>query len=186
VEFGAFGGTFDAYRKSFDVILASVELAVAPAPKEVKVDTVQAKSEPAPPSETMRSITGNGFAISVPDNFAGARTTVKGTLASASYVGDRLDCTIQVDVFDASKQQNLDKIVADNKARYKASNANATTIGGSKAFSINYSFVKDVSSRVYFTIKGDKMFRITLNWYKPSESMYLPVFEKSVASFKFQ
>lgn len=186
VEFGAFGGTFDAYRKSFDEILASVELAVAPAPKEVKRDTVIAKSEPAPPSEPMRSITGNGFSINVPGNFSGARTTVKGTLASASYVGDRLDCTIQVDVFDASKQQNLDKIVADNKARYKASNANATTIGGAKAFSINYSFVKDVSSRVYFTIKGDKMFRITLNWFKPAESVYLPVFEKSVASFKFQ
>lgn len=185
VEFGAFGGTFDAYRKSFDEILASVELAVAPAPKEVKRDTTIIKKE-EPPSETMRNITGNGFSINIPDNYAGTRTTNKGTLSSVSYIGDRRDCFIQVDVFDASKQQNLDKIVADNKARYKATNANATTIGGTKAFSMNYSIVKDVSSRVYFTIKGDKMFRITLNWFKPSESVYLPVFEKSVASFKFQ
>jgi len=184
VELSAFGSTFDSYRKSFDEVIASVTLAVAPAPKEVKIDTV--KSEPAPPSQTMRSISGNGFSISVPDNFTGARTTVKGTLASASYGGDRRDCTIQVDVFDASKQQNLDKIVADNKARYKATNANATTLGGAKAYSINYSFVKDVNSRVYFTIKGDKMFRITLNWFKPQESAYLPVFEKSVSSFKFE
>lgn len=184
VELSAFGSTFDSYRKNFDEIIASITLATAPAPKEVKIDTVS--SEPAPPSETMRSISGNGFSISVPDNFTGARTTVKGTLASASYVGDRRDCTIQVDVFDASKQKNLDKIVADNKARYKATSTNATTLGGAKAYSINYSFVKDVNSRVYFTIKNDKMFRVTLNWFKPKESSYLPIFEKSVSSFKFE
>lgn len=184
VEMSAFGGTFDAYRKSFDEVVASVTLAAAPAPKVVKVDTV--KTEPAPPSETMRSISGNGFSISVPDNFTGTRTSVKGTLASANYVGDRLDCSIQVDVFDASKQKNLDKIVNDNKARYKATNANATTVSGVKAYSINYSFAKDVSSRVYFAIKNDKMFRITMNWYKPQESVYLPVFEKCVSSFKLQ
>ncbi|MBI3259894.1 MAG: hypothetical protein HYZ54_10530 [Ignavibacteriae bacterium] len=184
VELSAFGGTFDSYRTSFDEIIGSVTLAVAPAPKEVKRDTV--KTEPAPPSQTMRSISGNGFSISVPDNFTGTRTSVKGTLASANYVGDRLDCTVQVDVFDASKQQNLDKIVTDNKARYKATNATATTISGVKAYLINYSFAKDVNSRVYFAIKGDKMFRITLNWFKPMESEYLPIFEKSVASFKFQ
>lgn len=184
LELSAFGSTFDTYRKSFDEIIASATLAVAPPPKTAQIDTI--KKEPEPPSETMRSISGNGFSINVPENFTGTRTSVKGTLASANYVGSRFDCSIQVDVFDASKQQNLDKIVADNKARYKATNATATTVSGAKAYSINYSFAKDVSSRVYFTIKGDKMFRITLNWYKPQESIYLPIFEKSIASFKLQ
>ncbi len=184
LSFDAFASTFDRYRANFDKILQSVKLAETYIPASQKADTIIQQAEPQPPSTTTRTITGTGFSIAIPDNFRGERGKVVGTLYTVNYVGDRLDCSIQVDVFDASKQSKLEKIVDDNKARYKATNSTSTTLGGVKAYSINYSFVKDVNSRVYFAIKGGKMFRVTINWFKPKEAEYLPVFERSVASVK--
>lgn len=184
LSFDAFAGSFDGYRANFDKIIQSVKLAETYIPPVQTADTIIQETEPQPPSATTRTITGTGFSISIPDNFKGERGKVAGTLYTVNYVGDRLDCSIQVDVFDASKQSNLDKIVEDNKARYKANSATATTLGGTKAYSINYSFVKDVGSRAYFAVKNGKMFRVTINWFKPKEADYLPHFEKAVASLR--
>lgn len=186
LSFDAFSGTFDAYRPDFDKIIQRVKLAETYVPPVQTADTIIQQAEPQPPSATTRTITGTGFTIAVPDNFQGQRGSVAGTLYSVNYVGDRLDCSIQVDVFDASKQSNLDKIVEDNKARYKATSASATTLGGVKAYSIAYSFRADAGSRAYFAVKDKKMFRVTINWFKPKEADYLPAFEKAVASVKLQ
>lgn len=180
----AFSGSFDGYRANFDNIIKSAKLAETYVPAVQAADTIIQQVEPQPPSATTRVITGSGFAIAIPDNFKGERGKVAGTIYTVNYVGDRYDCSIQVDVFDASKQSNLDKIVEDNKARYKATTASATSIGGVKAYAISYSFVKDVNSRAYFAVKSGKMFRVTINWFKPKEADYLPPFEKAVASLK--
>jgi hypothetical protein len=184
VEFSAFSSSFAQYKPKFDEILRSVVLASNPVEKKQSTDTLVQNSEPAPPSATLRTVNGTGFSISVPDNFSGKRTQNQGTLYSSSYQGDRLDCTIQVDVFDASKQNKLAKIVEDNKSKYRATSAEKTTLGGVDAYFMNYSFVKDVQSRVYFAIKGDKMYRVTMNWFTPKKDVYLPAFEKCVATFK--
>jgi len=49
---------------------------------------------------------------------------------------------------------------------------------------LNYSPVKDVSSRVYFMEKGGKIYRVIMNWYKPQADHFLPVFEKCVGTLK--
>ena len=49
---------------------------------------------------------------------------------------------------------------------------------------MNYSFMRDVNSRVYFAIKGDKMYRVTLNWFVPKQAIYLPVFENCLRTLK--
>lgn len=186
IEFAAFGSTFDAYKEMYTKVLNSVEFPEKVAKKAP--DSVSTVTTVELPSKNFRTFIGNGFSISYPDNFTNNRSRSGGAESSINFVNNRtgrVDCNIQVDVFDASKQNNLDKIIEDNKSKYRVSNASKTSIGGSAAYSMNYSFQKDVGSRVYFTVKNNKLYRVTINWYRPNESDYLPLFLKSIESFKF-
>jgi len=49
---------------------------------------------------------------------------------------------------------------------------------------MNSSFGGTVHSRVYFAIKGDKMFRLNMNYFIPKQDVYKPVFEKSITTFR--
>jgi hypothetical protein len=182
LEFSAFTDSYSFYKPTFDNIAKNFIPASNPIVK--KQDTLIQNAEAAPPSPTSRIVNGTGFAISIPDNFNGVRTQNSGTIYSVSFQGDRLDCTIQVDVIDASKQKNLAKIVEDNKKAYGAASASKTTLGGVEAYYMNYSFGGNVQSRVYFAIKGDKMFRVTMNYFIPKQDVYKPVFEKSISTFR--
>ena len=182
LEFSAFSDAYEFYKPTFDKIAQSFIPASNPIQK--KPDTVVQNAEAAPPSATFRVVNGTGFSISVPDNFNGVKTQNTGTIYSVSYQGDRLDCTIQVDVIDASKQKNLSKIVEDNKARYRAAAATKTTLGGAEAYFMNYSFGADVQSRVYFAIKGDKMYRVTMNYFIPKQDVYKGVLERCISTFR--
>jgi len=123
----------------------------------------------------------------IPDNFNSTSTNMPGTLYSANYIGKRrADCNIQVDVYDASKQKNLKKIVDDNSATYKNATPSKLSLGGAEAYVMNYSPAKGVKSKVYFTLKGDKLYKITINWFVAEEKDYLPVFDKCVSAFKFE
>ena len=182
IFFEAFSGTLEAYRKSIDEVLASVKLPVTPQAK----DTIFKQEEADPPSKTMTSKGGDGYSIEIPDNFRAEGSKAAGTLSSRNYIGNRrADCNIQIDVIDASKQKNLKKIVEENSPKYKNSKPQEIKIGGVQAYVMPYSFKKDVESKVYFVIKGEKLYRITMNWYKPEEADYLPIFEKSIKSIKF-
>lgn len=187
VSFEAFGNTFDALHPKFEEMLKSVQLAhkAAPVPAGDSVGAV-APADTFKPSPTVRSYKGNGFTMDIPDNFTGIPASAKGALSSTLFkgIGGPKDCIIQVDVLDASKQNDLSKIAEQNKDVYKASPAQ-TTLGGQKAYYFNYSLRGDAGSRAYFTIKGDKLYRITLNWYKPEQSLYLPAFEKAISTIKF-
>ena len=183
VFFEAFAGTLHGYHKYLEEMIASVKLAFEPEEKKPTEVLVEAD----PPSQTLTTMGGDGYTILIPDNFTSTTGKAKDAIGSRNYIGDRrADCNIQVDVMDASKQQNLKKIVDDNKAKYGNANPNATNIGGQSAYVFSYSPGRNVQSRVYFVIKGNKLFRITMNWFKGEEASYLPVFEKSIKSIKFQ
>jgi len=186
VDFAAFGSTFEAYKDMYSKVLSTIDFPEKVAKKVA--DTTKQTTEVELPSKNFRTFIGNGFSISYPDNFFNNRSRSGGAESSINFVNNRtgrVDCNIQVDVFDASKQNNLEKIVEDNKAKYRVSNASKTSIGGNTAYSMNYSFQKDVGSRVYFTVKNNKLYRITINWFRPDEANYLPLFMKSIDSFKF-
>lgn len=188
VVFEAFSGTFEALRPKFQEMLASVQLGhKKEAPVVVDSAVAAAPAEPFKPSATTVSFKGNGYTMNIPDNFRNTPTKSAGTLTSMKFKGIEgpQDCFIQVDVLDASKQKNIDKIIEQNKKSYNASSATETKIGGQKAYYLNYSLVRDVSSRAYFVVKGDKLYRITLNWFKPEQQIYLPAFEQALASFAF-
>lgn len=180
----AFGGTFADYSEEFKEIYQSVKLAKREvvAPKTPQVDTT--KRGPEPPSDTLRSYSAPDFVMQIPQNFSGSRTSTPGTISSMSFSGSRLDCTIQIDVFDASKQKDLAKILDQNKASYGGGSPSSTTLAGQKAAYFNYNANAQVASRAYFMVKGDRMFRITMNWYKPDQNLYLPIFEKCLGTLK--
>ncbi len=183
VTLASFGNNFSDYENDFNEILKSVKLAQRPAEKP-KVDTLT-PTGPEPPSDTLTPYSAKHFAIKIPKNFDGKKAEGSG-LGSVNFVGSRLDCNIQVDVFDASKQKNLDKIIDQNKPNYGGQDAKATTLNGKKAKYFSYNPTGNISSRAYFSVVGDKLFRITVNWYKPEQSVYLPIFEKCIASVTFK
>lgn len=173
--FEAFGGTFEAYKEKFSEILSSVKFAVKPV--EAAADT--SKKEADPPSETLRTISGDGYTIQIPDNFSRDK---------GFYIGERRgDSYIRVDIIDASKQSNLDKIVNDSKANFPGSTEpKDVSISGQKGKLIYYNPSSSVAGEVIFVIKGAKLYRITINWFKGEEAMFKPIFQKCVQTFKFQ
>lgn len=180
----AFGSTFDDYEKEFAEIVASVKLARKPdAPKGP--DTL-APQGPEPPSDTLRSYSAPDYTIQIPQNFDGKKSQAAGMLSSVNFVGSRLDCNIQIDVFDASKQKNLEKILIQNRASYGGKDPMGVTLSGVKAAYFSYNPSGTVSSRAYFAVKGTKLYRITVNWYKAEEKIYLPAFEKCLKTINMQ
>ncbi len=173
----AFADTYDKYKEHFDKIIADISLAETP--PERSADTIYQTEEAPPPSDTLKRVTGKGFSIEVPKNFNKER---------GMYIGQRRgDSFIRVDVMDASKQKNLDKIVKDSKERIPGTSAGRdVTIGGIKGKKIDYKPSGTVDGEMYWVIKGDKLFRITLNWFKGEASDYKPVFQKCVKTFKFE
>lgn len=183
IQFEAFDGTYEKYKEAYDKLLKSYKPGKIPTKT---ADTITQLEEQPLPSKNLVEKNGMGYSIRIPDNFSAERGPSKGVLESKNYIGTRrADCNIIVDVIDASKNKKLDKIVEDNRASYKNATPSKTTIGGKDAYVMSYSFGRDVLSRVYFVINGDKLYRITVNWFKGEQSDYLPIFEQSLNSFKF-
>lgn len=177
----AFGGTFPAYRKEIDEIVETMVLPVAGSQ-----DTIMMQEEFPPASEKLAKKTGPGFSIMIPDNFNSGMGNAKNAIKSTNFVGmRRRDCNIQVDVLSLEKKvKDLEKIKENFKTQYK-STPKQTTLGGQKGYVVNWNPSAQVNGRVYFTVKDNKLYRISVNWFKGEESDYLPVFEKSIKSFKF-
>jgi len=180
----SFGRNFNDYKPEFDEIVKSVKLARRPDVRKETPDTI-APAGPEPPSDTLRPYSAGEFAIQIPQNFEGKKASNAG-LSAVNFFGSRLDCNIQVDVFDATKQNNIDKIAEQNKPNYGGQSAKSTTLGGMKAYYFSYNPTGTVSSRAYFAVKDKKLFRITMNWFKPEEKVYLPIFEKCLSTVTFK
>jgi len=125
------------------------------------------------------------FTFEYPENFD-FRTLPKGKNELVLGLhGKRLDCNIQFDVFSA---QNLtvDKVFDQNKGKYKGASSAKTSIGGRDARYLNYSATKDVERRVYFVVKDNRVYRITMDYYKPQRQEYLAAYDKVLGSIKLK
>lgn len=196
VTFDALGGQYKTYYKPyFDQIIKDMKIAVRP-PEEIKSkDSLVA---PDPPSKTLKTIAGTGFAIDIPDNFKGSPGQKgKNVLNQYNYMGDRRrDCNILVEELDPKGKTDLKKLVDDIHKRIPAASPvqPMTLGGGTKGFVFAYTVRKDSKSQAYFAMKDGKLFRITINWYtglnpidnKPEEPNYKEVFIRSAKSFRFQ
>lgn len=184
LTFEAFGGTFDLYKEKFNEILNSVVPGSIP---ENKVDTVKQVVEADPPSEKLVNYNGEGFSIQISDNLDVKNPKIGGVIKSYQFIGERRgDCDIRIDIIDASKQKNVEKIADQNKAAHGNSNPTATSLSGQKAMMFSYSPVGGVMAKVWYVVNNDKCYRITMNWFKGEEAMFKPIFEKSVNSIKFK
>jgi len=176
IYFEAFGGTYDEYKKGFEEILASIKLGQK---IEAKPDTVTVLEEADPPSQTTRTVSGEGYSIDIPDNFS---------KESGMYLGKRRgDSYIKVESFDALKTKDFSKLVEENRKKLPgASAAQNITIGGEKAAKVIYTPSGKVGGEMYFVLKNKRLYRITINWFRDEEKDFKPIFQKCVMTLKVQ
>jgi hypothetical protein len=176
MDFQGYGDMFEAHAALFAAMLNSFELPVI---QSKKSDVWQ-------PAAVMSDFNSDYFTIQLPDNMnifevkKGDKDYVK------EWRADRQDCSIHIDVFGA-KKLTTEKVWEQNKKLYKNTRGNGeATISGNKAYWVDYVPAKDITSRAYFTVKNDKVIRITLNWYSPQKNVYFTTFEKAVNSIKLK
>lgn len=174
-------GDYAAYSSIFDSVKSGFipgQVAVATAGNS---DTAGAREVDlvAPPSDEMKQYAGAHFALSYPANF-NQMTASGGKLASVKFIGERVDSYIQVDVNESSN--NLQAHAEHIKGKFGA--GKATTIGGQPGFVFNFKGGANATGRIYLTKAGNKLYQITVTWFTPQAGLYLPVFDKVIASFK--
>ena len=180
--FGA--ARMNKYRPVFDLAEKSVTLGYVnqvSSTGEMDSTAMARMMEQQKPSETLKTYDGSGFSIAYPENFSAG-----GTGKGVAIKGERNDATIQVDILDG-KNTTFDKFVAENATKvYRGAGVGNATVGGQAGKVINYSFNPTVKSRAYFVMKGDKIYRLTVNWPTAMEDAFRPAFERSIASFKLK
>ena len=175
LTFAGFGDYYNAYTAVFDASLNSFQL---PKPVEKGRDETL-------PSESFADQDAKMFTFQYPDNFNFTNPPKGKNEIVVGLRGVRQDCNILFDVFAAQKL-TLEKVVEQNKGRYKGATQGKAAIGGEPAVTLTMSATKDVDRRVYFTIKNDKVVRITMDWYKPQRTEYLAAYDKVISSIKFK
>jgi hypothetical protein len=172
----SFRSTQEQYQPVFDEMISNLRLAKTPA--EVGDTLFIAGEELPPPSDTLATMSGKGFTIKVPKNF---KKSSRG--ASTVFDGERRgDSYLLVDETKATVGSS--KAAAEKQNEGVKGSIKTAKIGGETVHYIEYSPTSSIKRRLYFILKGNKIYRITMDWSKDEQSMYLPVFEKSVATFK--
>jgi hypothetical protein len=173
-----FGGINDQYaiqKLIFDASLASFEF---PKPAVAGADETL-------PSATMNPYDAKLFTFEYPDNFNFVTVPKGSNDLVLALRGVRQDCSIRFDVFGA-KGQTVEKVVEQNKGKFAGAQVGKATVGGQPAMTLTYSATKDVERRFYFVVKDDKVYRTTMDWYKPQRAEYLAAYDKVISSIKFK
>ncbi len=170
-----YGDQYEAHSAVFDAMVASFKVPVV---VEKLPDVWQA-------SPNISSLDTKYFTLPYPENmeFVDVKKGDKDYVVELK--ADRQDVTLHIDVFGAVGL-TVDKVWEQNKSRYRSRGTGETTIDGQKTFWVDYSPMSKVSSRAYFTVKNDKVVRITLNWFAPKKEEYFPVLEGMVKSLKLK
>ncbi len=185
INFEAFAGTWEQYKPTFDKIISGMKLAHSPS-LEVRVDTVVEELEP--PTMDLAERNGTGFSIGIPGNMTKRNAPGgKGSAESSFYFDTdaRMDCSVRIDQFDASKTTDLKKIVDENSKSFKNAKATKTTLAGKEAYVLTWSPGANLSQTVWFVLHNKKLFRVSINWFVPEAKDYLAPLEKSAQSIKF-
>ncbi len=180
-DYASYAAIFDSARAGFKPAM----VAARPAPTDTAggapaVTDTQVVEMPAP---EMKSYSSPHFTISHPANFSPSTRGGK-KVASVAFIGQRMDSYYQVDVDNAPAGTSLDDIANASKKAFGGRAGTKTTVGGQPAYVFSYSGAKDVTSRVYIMLAGNKVYQITVNWFTPQAANYQPAFEKAIASFK--
>ncbi len=172
VRYEGFNQAFAACKSAMDSVVASLTL---PAVKAKDVD-------PSIPDATMEVFENNFLKINRPANFDANTPQPKAPAEfTLSLVGYRKDSGVQIDIIPA-KGLTPEKVVEQNAKFYKETSRGTATVDGMQVTYLNYSLVSGISSRVYFVVKNDKIYRCIMNYHTPMKAVYLPVFENVIGS----
>jgi hypothetical protein len=175
IGFAGFGQTYAAYAAIFDSALRSFAF---PKPKDPTRDETL-------PSETMAEYDAKLFSFMYPDNFNFSNPPKGNNELVLELRGYRQDCSVRFDVFPA-KGLTTEKVFEQNKGRYKAKSVASATIGGEKAMYVTYAPTPQVDSKAYFLVRNDKVFRITMNWFRPQSESYTKAYDQLLSSIRFK
>ena len=175
IGFAGFGSAYEAYAAVFDASLNSF----VPAKPAVK------GRDQTLPSETFAEYDAKMFTFEYPDNFNFTNPPKGKNELVVGLRGVRLDCNILIDVFGA-QGLTLEKVIGQNKGKYRGALQGKATIGGELAATLMLSVAKDVDRTVYFAVRNNKVIRITMDWYRPQREEYTSAYNKVISSFKFK
>jgi hypothetical protein len=175
LAFSGFGQFYDAHAQVFEAALNSFKPAK---PKEKGADETL-------PSETMSSFNGKFFSFDYPENFNSTNPARGAYEEVAELRGVRQDCSIRFDVSPA-KGLTLEKVFDQKKGLIRGGAAGNATVGGQAAKTLTGAVTKDVSRRMYFIVKNDKIIRITTDWFRPQTDKYSAAYDKVIASVKLK
>jgi len=170
-----YGDHYGAHGDVFNAIINSFELPAF----------VAKKSDVWAPSGNMETYKTDFFTMQYPDNLDFVQTKKGANYLAMGMRADRLDCSINIDVFDA-KKLSVEKVWDQNKGKYKVKSSGQAKIDDQNAFFADYSPMRDINSRVYFAVKNDKVIRVTINYFAPQKDVYFPTFENMVKSIKLK
>lgn len=187
-KFETFADGWSNYKEQVDEIISSLKFAQTPPPR-LAGDTLFISEELPLPSEDTKLMKGKGFTIKIPKNF----TAKKGSgnfKFSKKYEGERRrDSHISIDIMDAKKQKDLEKIVTKTAKSLKDPKAKVASIsfGGQKGYVIEQFLGKyKIVRNLYFAKKGDDLYRVTIDYSKEEEKAYKKAFDKAIKSFKIK
>lgn len=176
VKIEAFAGTIEKYRSTVDNMLKSIKLGVVP---EQSVTVGEAEELP-PPSTTMKTVKGNGYTISIPDNFEAIQ---KG--GATMYAGERRgDSYVSVSA-SKTNSKNLKGTAEKNAKAVGSDKITKMKIGGQEAYMISYSATAKIHRDIYYVINNGMLYQIVVDYFKEEADNYKSVLSKSAMSLKF-
>lgn len=175
IRFAGFAGLYEAHRAVFEAALASFQF-----PKPVVPGR-----DPTLPSEAMAEYSGKLIAFQYPDNFNFINAPKGSNEEVIELRGVRQDCSIRFDVFGA-KGLTVEKVFDQNKGKYRATGTGKATMGGQPALTLTYQAAPNVERRFAFAVKNDKVYRMTVDWYRPEKDVYLSSYDKVLASVRIK
>lgn len=176
ITFETFADGMKVYKPKFEEIISSIKLAEQP---EVGADTTIKEVEAPPPSEEFRTVSGDGFTMKIPENFG-----KEGGL----YIGQRRgDSFIKVTSKEVGEDTDFKKTVEETKKKFrKAGSIKEVTLDDHTGYMFPYEASNTVDGEVYFAMKGNRLFQITINWFKGEAKDYKPIFQRSVKTINLK
>lgn len=175
ITLAGFGDQYEAHKLVFDAIVKSFEF-----PKPIEKGRDQTL-----PSDAYTNYDAKLFSFQYPENFNFSDVAKGNNELALGLRGVRQDCSIQFIVFGA-KGLTVEKVVDQNKGKYPGASAGKATISGLPSLTLTYSPTKEVERRFYFVVKDDKVYRVTMDWFKPQREQYLAAYEKVIQSIKIR
>lgn len=175
IDFGGINEMAETHKLLYEASLASFEFP-KPAVKG---------SDETLPAAAMTAHSTKLFSFQYPENFNFVNAPKGSNELVVALRGVRQDCSIRFDVFGA-KGQTLEKVFEQNKGKFAGAQSGTAKVGGQSAMTLTYSATRDVERRFYFVVKDDKVFRVTMDWYKPQRAEYLAAYDKVISSVEFK